>query len=103
MSEKAVTKALDKNMVKVEVELYEPFYNFIKEYLAFFGSKNTVEDFCRIAIYDAVKDLYNQLGCRVLKEREGTGEFLEEDAWFNKWMHIAICSTPDNPEDGKET
>jgi len=87
MSEKQLAeKTLEDNMVEVHVTLYEPFYNFLKEYLAFFGSKQTIENLCRGIVYQEVKYLYEKF--------EGfiKDEHIEDGAWFNKWPHIGCVS-----------
>ncbi|MCK4478427.1 hypothetical protein KAU88_07885 [Candidatus Bathyarchaeota archaeon] len=102
MSEKAIVeKTLDKNMVTVKLTLYKPFYDFIKEYLTFFGSKYPVEDFCRETVYREVQLLHQELQSFI--SDPNAYRHAEKDCWNNKWMHIAITSTPDNPEDGKES
>ena len=102
MSENIVAKALEKDMVVIKVELCKPFYNFIKEYLAFFGSKRTVEDFVRTAAYDDVCYIYKRMERAILNEY--SGKFIEENAWFNKHKHLGcVCSPdPDRPEEQKE-
>jgi len=94
MSEKKLAeKTLENSIVEVHVKLYEPFYNFLKEYLAFFGSKRPIEDVLRDMIYTEVKCLYAELGGFI------KGEHVEDGAWFNKWPHIAIASSPDDEEE----
>lgn len=97
MSEKEVAeKALTDNMIGVHVKLYEPFYNFMKEYLAFFGDKKPIEDLCRDMIYSDVNFLY-----RELKEfASNSTHHIEDGAWFEKHPHLAIVSHPDpEPEE----
>jgi len=99
MSEKEVVeKAMTANMVKVQVELYEPFYNFMKEYLAFFGDPKTVENLCRTMIYESVKFLQQELEAFASQRQN----LIEKGSWFNKWPHLAIVSIPDT-EDEEES
>ena len=77
-------------MVNVSVALYKPFYEFIKAYLAFFGSKQSVEDLCRSMIYKNTQALYSRL--------KGF-PFVEGQEWFSKWSHIAITEEPEIAED----
>ena len=98
MNEKEVVeKAMTANMVDVTVSLYEPFYNFMKEYLAFFGDKKTVEELCRTMIYESVKFLQQELESFASQRQN----LIEKGSWFNKWPHLAIVSTPD-PEDEED-
>jgi hypothetical protein len=48
-------------MVTVQVDMFSPFVDFMKDYLAFFGSKKSLEDLCREMIYDDIKNLFNEL------------------------------------------
>ena len=78
------------DMVNVSVALYKPFHEFIKAYLAFFGSKQSIEDLCRSMIYKNTEALYRQL--------KGFPHIDGQD-WFNKWSHIAIAEEPETAED----
>ena len=78
------------DMVNISVALYKPFHDFIKEYLRFFGSKQSIEDLCRSMIYKDTEALYRQL--------EGF-PFIEGQDWFSKWPHIAITEEPETTED----
>ena len=78
------------DMVNVSVALYKPFHDFIKAYLAFFGSKQSIEDLCRSMIYKDTEALYRQL--------KGFPHIDGQD-WFNKWSHIAITEEPVTAED----
>lgn len=96
MSEKEVAeKALTDNMNEVHVTLYEPFYNFMKEYLAFFGDKRTIEDLCRSMIYSDVNHLYQELREFASKPNH----FVKKGSWFDRWPHIAITSYPEPEEE----
>ena len=78
------------DMVNVSVALYKPFHDFIKAYLAFFGSKQSIEDLCRSMIYKDTEALYSQL--------KGFPHIDGQD-WFNKWPHIAITEEPETAEE----
>ena len=89
-----VEKALEHEMVTVQVQLFKPFHDFIKAYAEFFGSKHTIEDVCRQMIYESANMLYNQLD-----EFQHAGfKYIEKNAWMNKWPHLAITSTQDEAE-----
>jgi len=97
MSEKELAeKALTDNRIEVHVTLYEPFYNFMKEYLAFFGDKRTIEQLCRDMIYNDVNYLYQELTGFASESTH----HVEEGSLFEKWPHLAITSYPDpEPEE----
>ena len=92
---KLVEKSLEDSLVTVTVQLYQPFYNFMKEYLAFFGSKQSIEELSRTMIYQSVQTLYRKLEA-FAKDPE---KHLEESVCFNKWPHIALTSFQDDEED----
>lgn len=96
MSEKELTKK-ENHMVQVTVTLYEPFYKFIKEYLAFFGDKKSIEEMCRTMICDDVKHLYHTLH----QYLDSEVSHIEETAWFAKWPHIACTIEPEETENIK--
>ncbi len=99
MNEKKLAeKTLTANMIDVNIQLYEPFYNFLKEYLAFFGSKQTIEDVCRSMIYDSVKLLHANLKDFAY----GDFRYIENGAWFTKWPHLG-CVAFDAQDEEEET
>lgn len=83
-------------MIEVTVRFYEPFYNFMKEYLAYFGSEQTVEELCRMMIYESVKFLYKEL-----EEFAYANSFrhIEKGSWFKKWPHISTVSFEEDKEE----
>jgi hypothetical protein len=93
---KALKEALGDNMLTVQVMLFGPFVDFIEKYRQFFGSPNSLEQFCRQAIYDKVNALHKDLREFV----ETKTHMLDSDAWYQKHSHIAIVSTA--PEDESE-
>jgi len=95
MSEKALAKkTLEHNMIEVRIQLYEPFYKFMKDYLAFFGSKQSIEELGRIMIYQSVQTLYQKLE-EFAKDPQN---HLEESVCFNKWPHVAMTSFQNEEE-----
>lgn len=95
MSEKQVVeKTLEPNMVEVRVHLFKPFYEFLKQYIQFFGSKRSIEDLCTIMIYDDVSSLYRGLG----QWLESEVSHIEKEAWPNKHAHLEITSSPEDPQ-----
>lgn len=47
-------------MVKVEMELTRPFYDFLKQFLAFRGSQESVAELCTQLAYDHARDIYQK-------------------------------------------
>jgi len=92
MSEKEET--VDKR-VEVRVILFQPFYDFMKEYLAFFGSKQTIEQFCMSLIYDRLSRLYRELR-NFVSNRDNE---IDRQAWFERWPHIATVCDPEPEEE----
>jgi len=89
MSENQLAKkTLKHNMVDVHVQLYEPFHNFLKEYLAFFGSKEPIEDVCRNMIYECIKFLHKHLD----EFASDDFRYIEKGAFFNKWPHLGCVA-----------
>ena len=92
--QETVNKAIAPKMVKVQIELYEPFYNFIKEYLAYFGSDKTIEVFSMQAVYDKIKMIYTNLEEFACEEHRQ----IEPKEWFNKWPAIG-CAAFEEPDE----
>lgn len=72
-------------MVTVTVELYKPFYDFLKDYLAFFGSKQTMGDLYQQIIYEEARHLYSDLA-EFAKE---SMHFVGKRNWTLKYLPIA--------------
>lgn len=94
---KALALVMDKpewlkehEMIAVTVTLYKPFYDFLKAYLDFFGSKQSMEDICRSIIYTDIQALYEGLQSQ---------PFVDESDWFSKWPHIALTAFEDPEEE----
>jgi hypothetical protein len=49
------------HMLQVRVELFSPFADFIRQYLAYFGDKKTLQEFCMEAVYDKVRAIEGDL------------------------------------------
>lgn len=83
-------------MVTVQVDLFSPFVDFMKDYLAFFGSKKTLEDLCREMIYGDVGNLYNELHGWL----ETAVSHIETVDFFSKYSFLGCVSTPEEePEE----
>lgn len=93
---KELKEVLGNNMLTVQVMLYGPFVDFIREYLRFFGDKQTLDTFCTLAVYEKCNSLHNDLTEFVNKKTHG----LDAHAWYEKHSHLAITSS--QPEDESE-
>ena len=87
---------LEGQIVQVNVLLYAPFVDFIRDYLAYFGSKDTLETFCMKAVYDKCGLLEYDLTEFVKNQAHN----LNAEGWFWKHGHVAITS--DQPEDDED-
>ena len=92
-------QVMSSKMIVVNVRLYEPFHKFIEQYLAFFGSKQTVEELCRTMIYNDVNFLFREL--EEFLSATFVKTCIEKDALFNKWPHLSI--TAFEPKGEEET
>jgi len=81
--------------VEVRVSLYQPFHDFMKEYIAFFGIKQTIEQFCMGLIYNRLNYLYRELR-NFVSNRDN---HIEPQAWFERFPHIAIVCDPEPEEE----
>jgi hypothetical protein len=73
---KAMAKSMGEEMITVNMELFSPFVDFLKDFLRYFGSKKTLEDLCREMIYEQVGYLYNEL-----HDFADKSHFLETKDW----------------------
>lgn len=94
---KAFRSLSDGEMVTVQVQMFSPFVDFMKDYLAFFGSKKSLEDLCREMIYDDVKNLYNELHGWL----ETAVSHIETVDFFGKYSFLGCVS--DSEEEPKES
>ena len=88
------SKVLGGAMITVQVELFEPFVRFAKDYQAFFGNKDTFEIFCMKLIYDNL----NRLHWDLTKSVENKKHILDGQEWFEKHPHLATSQTEDEEE-----
>jgi hypothetical protein len=84
-------------MVTVQMDMFSPFVDFMKDYLAFFGSKKTPEDLCREMIYDDVKNLYGELHGWL----ESALSHVETTDFFSKYSFLGCVS--DSKEEQEES
>jgi hypothetical protein len=85
-------------MIPVQVELFEPFVKFAKEYIAFFGSKDTLEIFLMKLIYHEINRLHSDLTSYVY-DNEKQGHILAGEDWFDKHPHLAASGCEDEDKD----
>ncbi|MDH5447906.1 MAG: hypothetical protein OEY24_05000 [Candidatus Bathyarchaeota archaeon] len=80
---KAFAKELGGDMVPVHVTLFQPFHDFLKEHLEFFGSKQTIADVCREMIYKEAHKLHDMV-------TPNEDSYVNSQNWFSKRSHIEI-------------
>jgi hypothetical protein len=86
-------KPKETKMIPVSTEIAEPFHNFLKDYLAFFGSNMTIDDLCRQMIYEESRRLHSALTEFVKDDSHYVGE----RPWFKKHQDVAL-TTGDWPD-----
>ncbi len=83
-------------MVPIQLTLARRFYDFIQGYLQFFGKDTTIEDFCRDAVFDAVKLLYQNLD---LFRTQQIPTYISDKDWFMRWDNLTFITVPDDEKD----
>jgi hypothetical protein len=94
-----IAKAMGGNLITVNVQLFEPYVKFAKEYMEFFNVKETFEIFCMRLIYHELERLHRNLTGFV--EDKDQESFIHGTDWYNKNPHIACTAT--QPDDEQET
>lgn len=84
MSEEEQKK--ETQMIPISTEISEPFHNFLKDYLAFFGSDMTVDDLCQQMIYEESRRLHSALTEFVKDNTHYVGEL----PWLKKHREVAL-------------
>ena len=85
MEETTPEENCEVKMIPLTVDVSESFYLFMKEYLTFFGSQQTVEDLCRQMIYSEIRRLHVDLSEFVKNDSHHVGEI----PWFKKFQYVA--------------
>jgi hypothetical protein len=93
-----LAKVMGGNLVQVNVELFEPYVKFAKEYMQFFNVQDSFEIFCMRLIYAELERLHNDL-TEFVDSKDGK-HFVEGTDWYAKNPHIACTShqIPDEEE-----
>ena len=87
---KAPTKEQLQSLTKcitLEIVVYQPYVDFLKDYLKFFGSTQTVEFLCMKMIYEETSKLYNELMNHISKQE---GSFLDSLEFLKKYPYLNI-------------
>jgi hypothetical protein len=87
---KDMARIMGGELIELKIELFSPYVDFMKEYLAFFGAKKSLEDLCREIIYEQVGYLYNEL-----HDFADKSHFLDSQAWYAKHPYVACTSVPE--------
>ena len=93
--DKEIAEAMGGALIPVQVELFDPYVKFGKEYLQFFGSKDSFEIFCMRLIYDGINRLHRDL-TEFVRDKDSP-HFIKGVEWFDKHSHLGCVS--DQPED----
>jgi hypothetical protein len=96
-SAKAFSKVMGGELIEVKVQLFSPFVDFLKEYLAFFGNGKPIEDFCRQMIYEQLGFLHNEL----TKFADQRNHLLDANVWYWRFSHVA-CTAPHDEEEQEQ-
>ncbi len=80
-------------LVQLRITVMSPFVDFIKEYMRFFGCKDTLETFCMSAIYDRVQSLNGDL------EKFAGTHGLNASDWLQRFNERTHGPSPDEEND----
>ncbi|MCW4018344.1 MAG: hypothetical protein NWF00_06660 [Candidatus Bathyarchaeota archaeon] len=72
-------------MITVTLEVFEPFHDFLKKYLAFFGSKMTLEELIQQMVYEESRRLYSAL----TEFTNDNNHYVGKHSWFTKHPEVA--------------
>lgn len=89
-----LSKAMGGTVKTFHIDLFEPFVKFGKEYLQFFGSKDSFETFCMKLIYHEINRLHWDL-TKYVEDNKKKGHILDGQDWFEKHPHLAASGTED--------
>ena len=95
-----VDNILGNDIVELRILLCKPFYDFLKEYLQFFGSKHTVENLCTIMINDETTRLYQEL--QQWTSDKIAVRYIDEADWAKKHEHLDCCTSLNHEENEEE-
>ena len=84
------SKIQETKMIPLTIEITAPFYNFLKEYLAFFGSNMTLEDLAQQMIYEESRRLHS-----TLTEYVAGNNYVGRIPWFKKYREVAVTTSTD--------
>jgi hypothetical protein len=96
-----LSKDLGLEVVELRILLCKSFYDFLKEYLQFFGSKRSVENLCTIMVNDNVTRLYDGLNQCWISDKISV-RYVDEEEWAKKHEHIEDCCTSSNDQGNEE-
>jgi len=97
---KKLSKALGFEILELRIPLCKPFYDFLKEYLQFFGSKQSVENLCTMMINDNVTRLYQDLQ-QWISDKVAV-RYVDEAGWSKKHEHLDCCTSLGDQENEEE-
>ena len=89
----------EEEFITVQVQIFKPFYEFIRAYLDFFALPEwTVEDFIRQAVYDSAMNIFKELNN---VREEGAVTHIPKDQWLRKWKIRLLFPDMELPEEAE--
>lgn len=95
---KQIAKVMGGNLITVNVELFEPYVKFAKEYMQFFNVHDSFEIFLMRLIYDEIGRLHSDL-TEFVHDKDSK-HFVDGNDWYNKNPHVA-CTAYQQPDEEK--
>jgi hypothetical protein len=83
-------KAMGGNLITVNVQLFEPYVKFAKDYMDFFGVKYSLEIFIMKLAYAQLEQLHRDL-TEFIHSKDHP-RFVEGSDWWSKNPHLGITS-----------
>lgn len=81
-------------MVSLRISVFSPFVDFINQYREFLGIPDSLEDFCRKAIYDKVQAVHGDIS-RFVDDKK---HLADPTAWYNRFP----CQVHKDEEENEE-
>jgi len=98
MAEQKLEK--EEEFITVQVQIFKPFYEFIKAYLDFFALPEwTVEDFIRQAVYDSAMNIFQAVKELNNVRENGAVTHIPKDQWLRKWKIRLLFPDMELPEE----
>lgn len=93
----ALAKSSGGEIVDVTASLFSPFVDFVKDYMAFFGIKDSLEDYLRSMIYKEVRFLHNELTAFADEKKH----LIDTTDWYWKHGYVSTAAFEGPEEEGE--